>query len=98
MGLDQSIYHAKPNVLDPHDYGEEIAYWRKDWALQDYINTDNCEKLPLTIDICDNILSNLSIIYENESNDSYLDYTNTSFLKAKALLEQGERVIYYANW
>ena len=97
MGLDQSIYHAKPNVLDPHDYGEEIAYWRKDWALQDYINTDNCEKLELTIDLCDNILSNLSIIYE-DVDEEYLDYTNTSFLKAKALLEQGERVIYYANW
>lgn len=97
MGLDQSIYHAKPNVLDPHDYGEEIAYWRKDWALQDYINTNNCEKLALTIDLCNDILSNLSIIYE-DVDEEYLDYTNTSFLKAKALLEQGERVIYYANW
>lgn len=98
MGLDQSIYHSKPNVLDHDDYGYEIAYWRKDWALQHYIDTDNCEKLELTIDLCDNILSNLSIIYEEESDDSYLDYTNTSFLNAKALLEQGERVIYYANW
>lgn len=97
MGLDQSIYHAKPNVLDPDDYGDEIAYWRKDWALQDYINTHNCEQLELTIDLCDDILSNLSIIYE-DVDEEYLDYTNTSFLKAKALLKQGERVIYYANW
>ena len=98
MGLDQSLYHSKPNVLDPDDYGEEIAYWRKDWVLQHYIDTDNCEKLELTIDLCDDILSNLSIIYEDESDASYLDYTNTSFLTAKTLLEQGERVIYYANW
>ena len=97
MGLDQSIYHSKPNVLDPDDYGDEIAYWRKDWALQGYINTYNCEQLELTIDLCDDILSNLSIIYE-DVDEEYLDYTNTSFLKAKALLEQGERVIYYANW
>lgn len=97
MGLDQSIYHSKPNVLDPHDYGDEIAYWRKDWALQHYIDTHNCEQLELTINLCDDILSNLAIIYEDVDED-YLEYTNTSFLKAKALLEQGERVIYYANW
>ena len=97
MGLDQSLYYSKPNVLDPDDYGDEIAYWRKDWVLQDYINTDNCEQLELTIDLCDDVLSNLSIIYE-DVDEEYLNYTNTSFLKAKALLEQGERVIYYANW
>ena len=97
MGLDQSLYHSKPNVLDPDDRGDEIAYWRKDWALQHYIDTDNCEQLELTIDLCDDILSNLSTIYE-DVDEEYLDYTNTSFLKAKALLEQGERVIYDANW
>lgn len=98
MGLDQSLYHVKPNVLDPDDIGIEIAYWRKDWHLQHYINTDDYEQLELTIDLCDDILSNLAIIYEDISDESYLDYTNTSFLKAKALLEQGERVIYDANW
>lgn len=95
MGLDQSLYHSKPNVLDPDDDGDEIAYWRKDWDLQYYINTDNCEELPLTPDICDNILSNLDTIYTDLDN---LKYTKASFLEAKALLEQGEKVIYYANW
>lgn len=95
MGLDQSIYHLTVNVLNPDYIGEEIAYWRKDWALQHYINTDNCEELPLTPDLCDNILSNLGAIYTDLDN---LNYTKTSFLKAKALLEQGERVIYDANW
>lgn len=98
MGLDQSIYHLTANVLDPDYIGEEIAYWRKDWALQRFINTDNCEELPLTPDICDNILSNLNVIYPDRSDLDYLEYTKTSFLKAKALLKQGERVIYDANW
>ena len=98
MGLDQYLTHLQPNVLDPYDKGPELAYWRKDWALQNFINSDNCETIHVTTEFCDDILSNLHIIYEDADDDTYSDNTYNAFVKAKSLLEQGERVIYEADW
>lgn len=94
MGLDQYLTHLQSNVLDPYDKGPELAYWCKDWDLQNFINSDNCETIDVTPEFCDNILSNLHIIYE----ESCSAYTHDAFVKAKSLLEQGERVIYEADW
>ena len=97
MGLDQYLTHLQPNILDPYDKGPELAYWRKDWHLQNFINSDNCETINVTLEFCDDILSNLHVIYE-DTDEGCLEYTHDAFVKAKSLLEQGERVIYEADW
>ena len=97
MGLDQYLYHVKPSILDPFYIGNEIMYWRKDWNLQHYINTENNERQYLDLERVNNILLNLSSIY-GDTDNSYLENTRKAFNKAKQLLLQKERVLYYANW
>ena len=97
MGLDQYLYHDVPNPLDPYDHGPQLAYWRKDWDLQTYIGTDNCEPLELTLSICDTLLEAIPAIYR-DSEGHYYDYTVNAFTKARELLLNGERIIYCADW
>lgn len=98
MGLDQTIYDKTPNLLNPFLDGEEIAYWRKDWQLQNYINTGNCEELPLTLEFCEQIIINLNVIYGLEDSSSYKQRTKEAFLKAIDLIEQGRPLYYEGNW
>lgn len=96
MGLDQYLYHSIPDPLDPNSRGTELAYWRKDWQLQNFLGTDNCETLDLTVDICQNVLSNLESIYEDDK--SYLSDTKQAFTLALKLIAQGKRITYDADW
>ena len=96
MGLDQYLYHSIPDPLDPNSRGTELAYWRKDWQLQNFLGTDNCEAIVITADICRDVLSNLKSIYENDK--SYLPYTKQAFTQALNLIAQGKRIIYEADW
>lgn len=97
MGLDQNLYHFKPDINDPdYDMGEDFAYWRKDWDLQKFINTDNCEDYIITTELCDSILAELDDIYAD--NDHYKEHTKEAFTKAKQLVSEGEEVIYHAWW
>ena len=101
MGLDQELHIHRPNVCDPDSQGETIAYWRKDWDLQDYIGSENCENIEIDIYLCDDILTNLDNIYayrDYKDYKDYKDYTRKVFLQAKQLLEEGERIIYNGNW
>ena len=96
MGLDQYLYHSIPDPLNPNNRGTELAYWRKDWQLQHFLGTDNCETLVLTADICQDVLSNLKSIYVDDS--SYLPHTKQAFTLALELIAQGKRITYDADW
>ena len=96
MGLDQNLYHFKPDIDDPYNTGEDFAYWRKDWDLQGFINAGNCENYIITTEQCDSILTELDSIYAD--NDHYKEQTREAFTKAKQLVSKGEEVIYHAWW
>jgi len=98
MGLDQSIYDLTPDALDPFSYGDEISYWRKDWDLQKFINSENCENVPLTIEICDFILDHLDEIYEDKDDFDRITYTKQAFTDAKQLITEGAPLVYSGNW
>lgn len=98
MGLDQYLYDSIPNPLNPYDHGTEIGYWRKDWNLQDYIGTDNCEPMQIDLDYCNQILNDLDFIYDEISEDSYRNHTLEVFTKARQILLSGGRIIYCADW
>ena len=97
MGLDQNlVMKLPPSIYNPFDTNtKDIAYWRKDWDLQDYINCGNCESVTVTADFCNDILSNLDYIYRE--NDEYLEHTKKAFTKALKLISEGKE-IYYEFW
>lgn len=104
MGLDQYLYEIQPDVYEPgSNSGEQIAYWGKDWQLQEFINTGNCEELVVTESLCQSILSSLNEIYTE--NDVYgrdeqklKIHTEQAFTKALELIQSGKGVMYDANW
>lgn len=97
MGLDQNLYHCIPDIHDPDAEGVELAYWRKDWELQTFLNSDNCEDLEIDLHTCDDILSNLDNLYP-DLHDSYREHTKQAFTCAKQILLKGGKVIYNGNW
>jgi hypothetical protein len=99
MGLDQYLYRQNlPNLLDPFEVDDtEIAYWRKDWDLQNYIDCENCKRFYLTEAYCNKLLADLPIIYAGPGHSQHLLYARNVFTEALTLLKSGER-IYYAPW
>lgn len=97
MGLDQYLYHCIPDIHNPDAEGVELAYWRKDWELQHFLNSDNCEDLEIDLPTCDYILSSLDNLYL-DSSDDYREYTKQAFTRAKKILLKDGKVIYNANW
>lgn len=95
MGLDQYLYRIKPDHYTPGDNAEEIAYWRKDWPLQEYINSKNCEDEQITLEVYKDILDNLRVIYSNDE-DTYK--TKQAFEQALQELQDGYEVTYYGWW
>lgn len=101
MGLDQYLYIKYPNIIEGTNRGKQIAYWRKDWALQYYINSNNGEIVEVTEDFCNDILQNLHIIYSSDDYDvpdSYKTRTKNAFTKALQLLSEGKEIVYDADW
>jgi hypothetical protein len=100
MGLDQYLYIKKPrDIVDPFKVPtEDIAYWRKDWTLQTFIGSDNCEEIVVTEDLCTAVLKDINQIYEHSDSSSYKDHTVTAFTKALELIKQGREVYYEAWW
>lgn len=98
MGLDQYLYNYIPNPLDPYDHGTDIGYWRKDWNLQNYIATDTCEPMNISLDYCNQILNDLDFIYDDISDDAYHGYTLSVFTEARQILLNGGRITYCADW
>lgn len=97
MGLDQYLYDSSyPNPLDPRDLGPELIYWRKDWALQHYFGSDDCEKVNISLDYCNELLANLDSIYADD--DYYQSSTYKAFTKARKILKAGGRITYYGHW
>lgn len=97
MGLDQYLFDSStPNPFDPTDSGPELAYWRKDWNLQNYIGSDNCENLNITLDYCNQLLADISYIYEDD--DHYEAATRKAFTEARKILKAGGRITYHGNW
>lgn len=97
MGLDQNLYHRIPDIHNPDAEGIELAYWRKDWELQTFLNSDNSEDLEIDLHTCDDIFSNLDNLYPN-SYDSYREHTKQAFTRAREILLKGGKVIYNGNW
>ena len=98
MGLDQYLYHCVPDIFDPDAEGIELTYWRKDWMLQDFLGSDNCEDLEIDIFTCDNILNHLDELYPEDSEHSYREHTKEAFIRAKKILLEGGKVVYNGNW
>lgn len=97
MGLDQYLFDSStPNPFDPLDSGPELAYWRKDWNLQNYIGSDNCENLNITLDYCNQLLADIPHIYEDD--DHYETTTYKAFTEARKILKAGGRITYHGNW
>lgn len=97
MGLDQYLFDSStPNPFDPLDSGPELAYWRKDWNLQNYIGSDNCENLNITLDYCNQLLADIPHIYEDD--DHYEAATYKAFTEARKILKAGGRITYHGNW
>lgn len=97
MGLDQYLFDSStPNPFNPLDSGPELAYWRKDWNLQNYLCTDNCETLEVTLELCDQLLVDLPGIYSED--DYYQAATYKAFTEARKILKAGGRITYYGNW
>ena len=97
MGLDQYLYDSSyPNPLDPLDSGPELAYWRKDWALQNYIGSANSENVDISLDYCNELLANLDSIYADDNH--YQSATYKAFTEARKILKAGGRITYYGNW
>ena len=102
MGLDQYLYERTPRLDDPLEIAkDEIAYWRKDWDLQQFLNTGNGEVLDLTEEICDDVLSNLDNMYldiDPDNRERLQALTEQAFIKAKELLAQNKRITYEPDW
>lgn len=103
MGLDQYLCRIQPDLFKPgRNSGEKIAYWRKDWPLQEFIGTENCEELIVTEELCQNILSSLDNIYDNPSlydpNGHFKTSTKQAFTRALKLIKSGKGVMYEADW
>ena len=101
MGLDQYIYIKYPSLKRGDNQGEQVAYWRKDWPLQEYINSDNSEIVELTPDFCESVLTNLVSIYdETHYYSAYTNsnYTKQAFEKCLQLLSEGKDLYYEADW
>ena len=97
MGLDQYLFDSsQPNPFNPIDPGSKLAYWRKDWNLQDYINSDNNENIDISLDYCNQLLADISHIYEED--DYYEEATCKAFTKAREILIAGGRITYNGNW
>lgn len=96
MGLDQYLKHNTPDYFNPGINSTDIAYWRKDWDLQHFIGSDNCESVEITEELCNEILESLDFIYKD--NDYYKSETRKSFIIAKELIQSGEEVYYEADW
>lgn len=103
MGLDQYLFTIHPNLPEPgSNSGEEISYWRKDWQLQEFIGSGNCEEVIVTEDLCNSILSSLDAIYQDadiyERDSELKTHTRNAFTAALILIKSGKGVIYDANW
>ena len=97
MGLDQYLYDSSyPNPLDPLDRGSTLAYWRKDWDLQNYIGSDDCENRNITLDYCNQLLADIHRIYEDDDYNEATTYK--AFTEARKILKAGGRITYYGNW
>lgn len=97
MGLDQYLFDSStPNPFDPTDSGPELAYWRKDWNLQNYIGSDNSENLNITLDYCNQLLADIPHIYEDD--EHYEATTRKAFTEARKILKAGGRITYHGNW
>lgn len=88
--------HSTPDYFNPGINFTEIAYWRKDWDLHQFIGSDNCEAILVTEDLCNDILKQIDLIYRD--NDYYRANTYDAFMKAKDLIQRGEEVFYEADW
>lgn len=97
MGLDQYLYHCIPDIHNPDAEGVELAYWRKDWELQYFLNSDNCENLEIDLPTCDYILSSLDNLYFDYG-DHYCEHTKQAFTRAREILLKGGKVVYNGNW
>ena len=49
MGLDSSIRKRSVDTI-------EVKYWRKNWVLQNWMNTQNCEYKVLSVDMMRDLL------------------------------------------
>ena len=96
MGLDQYLEVSEVDFYTPGCNKAELAYWRKDWPLQHFINSDNCKDLVLTSEICEDVLSNLSTIYVEDT--YYKKHTKHAFEQALELINSGKEVTYYGWW
>lgn len=94
MGLDQYLYHCIPDIHNPDAEGVELAYWRKDWELQHFLNSEDLE---IDLHTCEDILSSLDNLYFN-SGANYREHTKQAFTRAKQILLKGGKVIYNGNW
>lgn len=88
-------------IIEGVTHGSEIAYWRKDWELHNYIidnfckdkENDNVVDIPLTKENVEQIIK----WCPTGDDPLYMDYTEDTFKSALNMIEQGD-VIYYHPW
>ena len=115
MGLDQYIYREYENKKNEDGINEtdEIYYWRKNYALNDWacdrwcpddMSDFNCERLYLTQSFVEELITHILFNMEQEDvNDLYHNSLETkdileTFMDCKKRLDSGQILFYYAWW
>jgi len=103
MGLDTSIYHTSGR---PHEEPKEVAYWRKNWSLTEFIiekfghvGDNNCRYILLNPQAIQE-----TIVFLESKGEKYHHFYTTqedieTFKKLYNLLEiEGGLLIFNARW
>ena len=110
MGLDQYVFKrlSGEDKARNNDQDLEIFYWRKHYALNDWIainacpwnlNDFNCEEITLEKKHIDKLFQDIiNLKLNKDSLDRESDIDLKFVRKAYEIIDNGEEIYYYAWW